>query len=115
VTEFLVAEGEKLNYIHERLFKSVEQTVDVHTVMWWVIWIKETEAGGAELYDKVWSGCPCTAVSYDIYCVHELICGTASTYSSVKALWWQLLNSLPVPGPVLVGSHKYDRYRRREK
>jgi len=85
------------------------------------IWIKETEIGGAELYDDLWSGCPCTAVTYDIYCVDELICGYchvtnyASTCPSVKALWWQLLNSLTVPGSVLVGSHKYDRYRRREK
>jgi len=92
VTEFLVAEGEKLNYIHKCLFKSVEQAVDVHTVLWWVMWIEETEIGGAEMYDDLWSGCPCTAVMYDIYYVDELICGNchvtnyASTYPSVKAL-----------------------------
>jgi len=54
VRDFLVAEGEKLNYIHESLFESVEQTVDVHTVLWWVIWVKETEIRGAELYDELW-------------------------------------------------------------
>jgi hypothetical protein len=75
VTEFLVAEGEKLNYIHECLFKSVEQTVDVHTVLWLVMWFKETEIGRAEPYDDLWGGCPCTAVVCDIYCVDELICG----------------------------------------
>lgn len=120
-TEFLVAEGEKLNYIHERLFKSVEQTVDVRTVLWWVIWIKETEIGGAELHNKLWSGCPCTAVSYDFYYVDELICGNchvtnyASTYPLVQALWWQLLKSLTVPGSMLVGSHNYDIHGRRER
>ena len=40
----------------------------------------------------------------DIYCVDELISGDwhvtnyASTYPSLKALWWQLLNSLTMPG-----------------
>jgi len=37
------------------------------------------------------------------------------TFPSVKALWWQLLKSLAVPGSVLVGGHNYDRYRRRKK
>ena len=120
-SEFLVAEGEKLNYIHKCLFKSVQQTVDVYTVLWWVLWIKETEIGGAEPYVDLWSSYPCTTVVCDIYYVDELICGDchvtnyAWTYLSVKALWWQLLNSLTVLGSVLVGSHKYDRYRRREK
>jgi len=75
VTEFFIVEGEKLNYIREYLFKSVKQTVDVPSVVWWVIWIKETEIGGAELYDDLWSGCPYTAVTCDIYCVDVLICG----------------------------------------
>jgi len=66
VTEFLVTEGEKLNYIHECLFKSVEQSVDVHTVLWWVIWVKDTEIRGAELCNDLWGGCPCTAVTCDI-------------------------------------------------
>jgi hypothetical protein len=119
VTELLVAGGEELDYIHECLFRSVGQAVDVHSVLWWVRWIKEAEIGGAELHDDLWSGHPCTVVMCDICYVDELICGDcrvttyASTYPSVNAVWWQLLNSFMVPGSALVGSHKYDIQKKR--
>jgi len=72
--------------------------VNVHTVLWWVIWIKETEAGGAELYDKVWSGCPCTAVSYDIYCVHELTCGNCFNIFISKGIVVAVIEQLDCAG-----------------
>jgi hypothetical protein len=51
-------------------------SVDVCTVLWWVRRIKEAETGGAELHDKLWRGCSCSAVMCDNICqVDELICG----------------------------------------
>jgi hypothetical protein len=120
VTGFLVARGEKLDYIHGCLFRSVGQTVDVHSVLWWVRWIKEAEIGGAELHDGRWSGCPCIAVTCDIRCVGKLVCGDchvtnyASACPPAKAVWWQLLCSFMVLGSVLVGNHKYDIQKKRE-
>lgn len=96
----LVAEGLKLNFIHECLLKSVWQS-SCKCVYCFILvrWIKEAEAGVAELYDRAWSGHPCTAVTCDSICWLEgLICGNFhiinELYINLSSYWTAWLSKV---------------------
>jgi len=59
----MVAEGEELTNIYKHLLRVYsEATTDVNAVQQRERWIQEAEPGGTAHYDKLWSGCTCTAM-----------------------------------------------------